>query len=239
LQPAQKVVECEVPRVAAALPAGAICVTTLKPIRILLADDHPLVLVSVRAVLEEAEFEVVGEAQSGSQVLPLVSRTAPDVVLLDLIMPGMDGLQVLELLTRTRPGLPVIVFSACAEEEQVDLALRRGAHAYVVKTLATADLPALLRQLLSGAVFHPPAAWRELAGEGAVRAAGLSAKELAVLEGVAEGLSNREIAQRLWLSVETVKSHLSNIYRKLDVTSRTAATRVAYERQLLQRSASG
>jgi DNA-binding NarL/FixJ family response regulator len=203
------------------------------PTRILLADDHPLALLSTRTAFQDSEFQVVGEARNGSQVLPLIGQVDPDLVLLDLAMPGIDGIRLLELIAKRHPDLTVVVFSGCDDPEKVELALRLGARGYLLKTLAITELPALLRELLSNAVFHAPPAWAARAQNEAARDAGLSPKELEVLQALAEGLSNPEIAKRLWMSRETVKSHLSHIYRKLNASSRTAAARIAYERHLL------
>jgi DNA-binding NarL/FixJ family response regulator len=202
----------------------------------MLADDHPLVLVTVRGVLEGTDYEVVAEAQSGSQVMPLISRSQPDLLLLDLGMPGVDGLHLLELLGERHPQVTVVVLSGDDNPERIQLALRLGARAYLVKTLAIAELPTLLSEIASGHVYQAPPGWAEQARRHAAADAGLTQKELEILELVAEGLKNPEIAKRLWLSPETVKTHLSSIYRKLGVNSRTAATRAALDRHLLQRS---
>jgi two-component system, NarL family, nitrate/nitrite response regulator NarP len=202
--------------------------------RILIADDHPIALMAVRTVLElDGGFEIVAEAQTGSQVLPLVGRTQPELVLLDLAMPGVHGLRVLELMRERFPQVQAIVFSGCDERAQIDRALRLGARGYLLKTLAIADLPSILRENLAGHLYFAPDGWAEQVQQGTIRETGLTNKELEILAGVAEGLSNREIAKRLWLSAETVKSHLSSIYRKLDVNSRVAAARVAYEEHLI------
>jgi two-component system NarL family response regulator len=148
-------------------------------------------------------------------------------------MPGASGLWVLERLREQHPHVAAIVFSGCDEREQIDLALRLGARGYVLKTLAIANLPAIVRANLAGHLYFAPDGWAEHAQQETIRETGLTEKELDVLAAVAEGLSNREIATRLWLSAETVKTHLSSVYRKLDVNSRVAAARVAYELHLL------
>jgi DNA-binding NarL/FixJ family response regulator len=202
-------------------------------VRVMLADDHPLVPLAVRGVLEETEFEVVAVAQTGSQVLPLIHQAQPELLLLDLCMPGISGLRLLEQLAQRHPELPVLVLSGDDSADTIQMALRLGARAYILKTLAIAELPAVLREVTAGHVYKAPPAWAEHARAEAGRDAGLTGKELEVLALLADGLSNPQIAKQLWLSRETIKSHPTNIYRKLNVHSRTAAAKAAYELQLL------
>ena len=119
--------------------------------RVVIADDHRLVLDGIRRALEaDGNFEIVGETQSGTQVLPLVGQTKPDLVLLDVRMPHMDGLACLDEIKRRHPEVKVVMLSASTGQELVEAALRRGASAYVVKTVNPDDLPATLRQALEG-----------------------------------------------------------------------------------------
>lgn len=202
-------------------------------LRVVVAEDHALMRDAIRLVLDEADdFEVVGEAESGLQVLPLVMRTLPDVALLDMRLPGLDGLACLELIRQRHPEMTVVMLSALDEPEQIAAALRRGARAYIVKSINPADLPGALRQTLEGSFFS--ASSLENGADDAARALGLSGKELDVLRQLAQGLSNREIAKTLWISEQTVKFHLRNIYRKLDISNRTEAVRYAYERHLVE-----
>src|SRR5688572_25025315 len=124
---------------------------TLRPVRVVIADDHRLVLDGIRRALEaDGDFDIVGETQSGTQVLPLVGRTKPDLVLLDVRMPQMDGLACLDEIRRRHPEIKVVMLSASTSNELVEAALRRGASAYIVKTVNPDDLPATLRQALEG-----------------------------------------------------------------------------------------
>ena len=126
------------------------CATLLR-MRVVIADDHRLVLDGIRRALEDdGGFEIVGETQSGTQVLPLVGRTSPDLVLLDVRMPHMDGLACLDEIKRRHPDIKVVMLSASTNQELIDAAIRRGAAAYVVKTVNPDDLPATLRQALEG-----------------------------------------------------------------------------------------
>ena len=205
--------------------------------KVLIADDHRLVLDSVRRTLEGADdIEVVGEATSGSQVLPLVRRTAPDVLLLDLRMPKMDGLTCLEQVRKHCPGVKVVVLSAFTDMERIQAALNRGASGYIVKSVNPDDLPSAVRQAVDGTFFGPAGA-AESDDDDAVAAAGLTERELGILKALARGLSNQAIGKECWVSEQTVKFHLSNIYRKLGVANRTEAARFAYEHLLVESNA--
>ena len=201
--------------------------------RVLIADDHRLILDGIRRALEtDGDFEIVGETQSGTQVLSLVARTQPELVLLDVRMPHMDGLACLDEIKRRHPDVKVVMLSASASPELVEAALRRGASAYIVKTVNPDDLPATLRQALEGNV-HTALGMEEAERPGA-KAAGLTDRELTILGALARGLSNDEIAKEFWVAPQTVKFHLTNIYRKLGVKNRTEATRLAYQHGLVE-----
>lgn len=202
--------------------------------KILIADDHRLVLEGVRRTLEACDdIEVVGEATTGSQVLPLVRRTDPDLVLLDMRMPEYDGLRCIDLIRKYAPNVKVVVLSAHRDAERIQAALRRGAVGYIVKTVNPADLPSAIRQSVEGTVFHP-VGMPDAPESEAVAAAGLTERETEILKALARGLSNEAIGKEFWLSKQTVKFHLSNIYRKLDVANRTEAVRFAFEHGLAE-----
>ena len=204
-------------------------------LKVLLADDHRLVLDSVRRTLERAgDMEIVGEATNGGQVLPLVRRTAPDVLLLDLRMPKVDGLTCLEQVRKHCPAVKVVVLSAFTDGERIQAALNRGATGYVVKSVNPDDLPAAVRHAVDGTFFGPVGAGSGDNDADAVVEAGLTERELGILKALARGLSNHAIAKELWVSEQTVKFHLSNVYRKLGVANRTEAARFAYEHMLVE-----
>jgi DNA-binding NarL/FixJ family response regulator len=201
--------------------------------RVLIADDHKLIVEGVKRALEEAEdFEVVGECSSGSQVLPLVGRTNPDVVLLDLRMPGADGLTCLAQIKKRYPEVKVVVLSVSTDENVIQTVLMRGASAYIVKSINPIDLPSALRQAVEGTMFS--AIGLPEPGESAAKAAGLTEREAAILSALARGLSNEAIGKELWVAEQTVKFHLTNIYRKLGVSNRTEAARLAYQNGLVE-----
>ncbi len=202
--------------------------------RVLIADDHPLILAGIKRALEEADgFDVVAEASSGSQVLPLVSQTHPDLALLDLRMPEMDGLTCLDRIRKQHPKVKVVILSVSTDPEVVQTVLNHGAAAYVVKSVNPVDLSSALRQALEGTVFSAIGLPEKTAQEDAVKAAGLTERETTILKALARGLSNEAIGKELWVAEQTVKFHLTNIYRKLDVKNRTEAARYAYEHGLI------
>jgi DNA-binding NarL/FixJ family response regulator len=206
----------------------------MRRLNVVVVDDHRLMLGAIRAVLErEEDVCVVGEADSGEKVLPLVGQTGPDVVLLDVRMPGMDGLAVLEQIRSRYPSVAVVVLSGIDDPTLVRAALERGAAAFVLKHVDPRDLAAALRQVVGGSIFRP----LDLLGSERKQAAGheLSRRELSILEALESGASNGEIAKTLFLAEQTVKFHLTNVYRKLGVSSRTEAVRCAYERGILER----
>ena len=201
--------------------------------RVVIADDHQLMLAAVRMALDSAsDMEVVAEVQAGQQVLPIVGRTSPDVVLLDLRMPGMDGLRCLELLRERHPGVKAIVLSGSDEPAAVEASFARGAVAFIQKSVDPADLASVIRQAVAGSVFFAlqngsqptaaPPAWD------------LTQRETEILRALAEGRSNKQMAQEFWLSAQTIKYHLTNIYRKLGVRGRTEAVCQAYEHGLIE-----
>lgn len=203
-------------------------------LRVVVADDHRLMLEALRLALEHAEgIELVGSANEGRKVAPLVASTRPDVVLLDFRMPDMDGLAVLDVLRKRHPQVKVVMLSGHDDPGLIEEALRRGASAFILKQIDPADLAAALRQAVAGTVYH--ALGRTEGSPDAREAAGLTRKERDVLERLARGLSNAEIGRELWLSQQTVKFHLTNVYRKLGVANRTEAVRHALERGLVSR----
>jgi NarL family two-component system response regulator LiaR len=202
--------------------------------RVLIADDHPLILAGIKRALEEDDqFEVVAEARIGSQVLPLISQTHPDLALLDLRMPEMDGLTCLDRIRKEHPKVKVVILSVSTDPEVVQTVLNHGAAAYVVKSVNPIDLSSALRQALEGTVFSAVGLPEKTAQQDAVKAAGLTDRETTILKALARGLSNEAIGKELWVAQQTVKFHLTNIYRKLDVKNRTEAARYAYEHGLI------
>jgi len=211
---------------------------------VLLVDDHALVRQGVRAFLEtEPDIVVVAEAASGEEAVRLAAEHAPDVALMDLVMPGLDGVEATRQLTRASPRTRVIMLTSYHEDEHIVPALRAGALSYLLKDVGPEDLVAAVRNAAAGeAVLHPRVASRvvrELRGER--RDAidpwhELSDREMEVLRLVAEGLGNVEIAARLVIGEKTVKSHVSNILGKLQLADRTQATAYAWRQGIVRRA---
>lgn len=208
----------------------------LRRLRLVLADDHGLMVEAVKLALEgHSEFEVVGIAESGSQVLPVVQQTEPDLLVLDLRMPGMDGLTCIRLLQKRMPALKIAVLSGIDSDELAEEALRLGASAFIAKGIDPAELPDALLAAFESRVVDPIGRHAHNRAT-AAREAGLTERELEILRAVGEGRSNREIGKQLWLAEQTVKFHLTNIYRKLSVSSRTEALHWAYGHGVLNAS---
>jgi DNA-binding NarL/FixJ family response regulator len=192
------------------------------PIRVLIADDHPLIIAGIRRTIEERDDIVLaGEARSAAELLELLSRCRPEVVLMDLRMPGMSGVEAIERIQREQPATKVVVLSACDERPVIDAVLAAGASAYVLKSAHPVDLASVIRQVAGGDVVRLPASRSEL-----------TARERAVLEAVAAGRTSAAISRELWISEHTIKFHLTNIYRKLGVQNRAGAIRYALEHGL-------
>jgi DNA-binding NarL/FixJ family response regulator len=203
-------------------------------VRVLIADDHQLTLEAIKSALVAADgIKVVAEASSGRQALAEVARTRPDVALIDMRMPGaIDGLTCAQRIRKLYPEVRVVVISAFTDEACVRMALRRGAHAFISKGVDPIDLGATVRLCMRGTFFHAPLDDGAAATDGLVE--GLTEREAAVLKAVAAGLSNQAVSKHLWVSQHTVKFHLTNIFRKLEVTNRTEAARWAQQRGLVE-----
>ncbi|MFE0807284.1 response regulator [Streptomyces sp. NPDC058848] len=212
------------------------------PVRVLLVDDEPLVRAGLRAVLEaQPDIEVVGEAADGAAVIPLVRQVRPDVVAMDVRMPLLDGIEATRVLLRTMTDPPkILVVTTFENDEYVYEALRAGADGFLLKRARPAEIVHAVRLIAEGESLLFPASVRQLAAEygdgGGNRAARalleraqLTEREGDVLRLMARGLSNAEIAARLAVGTETVKSHVSAVLGKLGARDRTQAVIAAYE----------
>ncbi|HEX6817914.1 MAG TPA: response regulator transcription factor [Ktedonobacterales bacterium] len=208
----------------------------MEPITLMMVDDHAIVRQGVRAFLDtQPDLQVVGEAGSGEEAIALAGELAPDVVLMDLVMPGMDGVESTRLLKQVSPRSHVIVLTSYHEDEHIFPAIRAGALSYLLKDVAPHELADAIRKAARGeAVLHPRVAARVVQElHGARRDAfnpftELSERELEVLRLIADGASNETIAEKLVISEKTVKSHVSNILSKLHVADRTQAAVYAW-----------
>jgi DNA-binding NarL/FixJ family response regulator len=196
-----------------------------KTIRVLLADDHPTLRLGLRVLLDQAlDVEVVGEAEDGEEALALIESLVPDVAVLDCQLPEMEGTEVAQEIRRRGLPVRVLALSAYDDEHYVRGMLEAGAAGYLLKDEAPEVIVAAVRTAARGeGYFSPPVAAKVAAWARGERPAGLTEREVEVLRLVAEGLSNKEIARILSITVRTVDFHISNILKKLDVTSRVEA----------------
>ena len=211
--------------------------------RVVLADDHTLVRSGIRRILEaHPGFEVVGEAADGVEALALVRETVPDVIVLDLNMPGSGGLDALPALKLAQPSLKVVVLSMHAGREYVSRAMKGGADAYLLKDSAVQDLVAAVEAVLVGRSYFSPSIQALMAellrGDAREPSRGttLTDREREVLGWLARGLSSKEVAQRLDISVRTVETHRANLMQKLGVKSVALLIQVALREGIIDAS---
>jgi NarL family two-component system response regulator LiaR len=213
------------------------------PITVLLVDDHKLVRQGVRAFLEaHDEFLVVAEAESGAEAVKLAEEHIPDIVLMDLVMPGMDGVEATRQVKNTSPRSQIVVLTSYHEDEHIFPALEAGATSYILKDIDMEELAEAIRRSARGEVtLHPRVAARILQelhgtkGDETNPFTELTKREMEVLKLIANGLSNAEIAEQLVISDHTVKGHVSNIFRKLHIADRTQAAVYAWQKGVVRR----
>ncbi len=211
-------------------------------IRVLIADDHTIVRSGVRLLLEaEPDIEVVGEALDGQQALTLAETLRPDVILMDIAMPGMDGLEATRKIIALWPDIRVLVLTMHRTDDYFFEMLKAGASGYVLKGAQTDELINAIRVVAQGEVFLYPPVARKLVQDYLNRVAGnaqsspsLSPRETEILRLMAEGCSNKEIAEELVVSPSTVHSHRSNLMSKLGLNSRRELIQYARDRGLLR-----
>ncbi|WP_028926740.1 response regulator [Pseudonocardia acaciae] len=196
-------------------------------IRVLLVDDHELVRVGLRTFLElQADMAVVGEAGSGERALALVASAAPDIVLLDLVLPGMSGLDTARALRAAHPDVKIVVLTSFSGQDQVLPVVRAGVDGYLLKDVGPRELADALRAVhAGGSPLHPTVAATVM--RSVTTDDPLTPREREVLRLIARGLSNRQIARELVLSEKTVKTHVSAVLAKLGVADRTQAALLA------------
>ena len=216
----------------------------MDPIRLLVADDHSLFREGVRAMVRrEDEIELVGEATTGDEAIAAAAALQPDVVLMDLRMPGVNGIEATRHILETSPHMRVLVLTMYEDDDSVFAALRAGARGYVLKGADKAEILRAIRAVASGgAIFGPAIAHRLMRyfalphpPMAPIAFPELTEREREILAHVAQGWSNQEIATALVVSLKTVRNHVSNIFSKLQVVDRTQAILRAREAGLGQR----
>lgn len=210
----------------------------MKTIRVLLVDDHALVRAGVRALLEKMEpVEVIAEAGDGQSGLELIEKLRPDVVLLDLTMPGLSGFEVLKITSEKFPKVRMIVLSVHDEEEYAFQALRAGAVGYLPKGAASAELRLAIEHVMSGKKYLSPTVEQraafELGKHGSAPLAELTPRQREVLTLVAEGLSTKDIARALNISGKTVETHRAQLMERLNIHDIASLVRYAIRMRLI------
>ncbi|MFI6595810.1 response regulator [Nonomuraea sp. NPDC050536] len=205
-------------------------------IRMIIVDDHPVVRDGLRGIFSgDDAFEVVGEAADGPEALVVAGRTSPDVVLLDLRMPGMSGAEVIRRLREQQPGVHVLVLTTFGDDADVVPAIEQGATGYLLKDTPRAELRRAVQAAARGETVLSPSVAGVLTHRlRAPEPRTLSRRELEVLGLVARGATNRDIAGKLFITEATVKTHLLHIFAKLEVNDRAAAVAAAYDGGLLK-----
>lgn len=213
-------------------------------ITVLLVDDYAMVRQGVRAFLAtQPDIDVVAEAGTGEEAVALAAQHIPDVILMDLVMPGMDGVEATRAVKQVSPRTQVVVLTSYHEDEHIFPALKAGALSYILKDLSAEELAGAVRKAAAGeAVLNSNVATRVIKEMQGIRAEGinpytqLSERELEVLKLIAAGLSNAEMAARLFLSEKTIKGHVSNILSKLQLGDRTQAAVYAWREGVVRRN---
>lgn len=218
-------------------------------IRVFIVDDHTILREGIRSLLETHEdMEVVGEAQDGEEAVRRVRELQPDVVLMDIGMPGMNGIEATTEIKKQHPDIKVLILSMHDNEEYIYPIFEAGASGYVLKRMATTELISAIRAVCEGhTILHPAVARTVMAkrpeevardGRGPEKLDqedfdGLTEREIEILEHIARGLTNREIADRLFISIKTVQAHRANIMEKLDLHDRVELTKYALRKGLI------
>ncbi len=205
-------------------------------IRILISDDHPVVRAGLSGMISaEAGFEVIGEAGNGKEAIALTGELKPDVVLMDLRMPEMDGVTAIGHIKGDYPDVQILVLTTYESDADILRAIETGATGYLLKDTPREELFGAIRMVAEGkSPLDPGVATRLMQRMRGSDEEGLSTREIEVLELVARGTSNKEIAKQLWVSETTVKSHMLHIFDKLGVTDRTAAVTAALKRGIIR-----
>lgn len=198
------------------------------PIKVMIVDDHKLVREGLKAVFDQGdEVEVTGEASSGEEAIEIVDKVKPDVILMDISMPGMNGIQATKAIRDSHPDAKIVILTMLDQEGYVYEAIKAGATGYMLKSTSSDELVNAIQTVYDGkALLHPEATAQLLKefvslAENKARDYGISNREMEVLQLLSEGKTNKEIAKALWISEQTVKTHVAHIFDKLGTSDRT------------------
>jgi DNA-binding NarL/FixJ family response regulator len=222
----------------------------MRKIRVLLADDHTVVRQGLRALLAaEEDIEIVGEAENGRQALQLVKKMLPDVVVMDIAMPVLNGVEATRQITRYVPSVKVLVLSTYSNDEYVEQLTEAGAAGYLVKQTAANDLLKAIREAFKGNAFFSPAIAKRLRDQCRQtyvtglpvkrRSDYLTTREAEVLQLIAEGRANKQIAAELCISIKTVEKHRQQVMNKLGIHDVAGLTRHAISKGIIESNAAG
>jgi DNA-binding NarL/FixJ family response regulator len=219
----------------------------MRKIAVLLVDDHTVVRQGLRALLgAEEDIEVIGEAENGRQAVMLAKKTPPDVVVMDVAMPLLNGLEATKQILKALPTTKVLVLTSYGDDECVAQLMQAGAAGYLIKQTAANDLLKAIREVQRGNAFFSPAIAKRLRdqcreaftnGQPAKKSADLTSREAEVLQLIAEGFSNKQIAGELGISIKTVEKHRQQVMNKLNIHDVAGLTRYAISKGLIERSA--
>jgi DNA-binding NarL/FixJ family response regulator len=223
-------------------------VISTKQISVLLADDHTVVRQGLRALLEaEGDISVVGEAANGRQAVSLAKKALPNVVLMDLAMPVLNGLEATRQILKNLPSVKVLVLTSYEDDDYVQQMVESGASGYLIKQTAADDLLEAIRKVYQGNTFYSPTIARRLRvlgrvnldhGSAARRGNGLTPREAEVLQLIAEGFPNKQIAVELDISIKTVEKHRQQVMNKLNIHDTAGLTRYSISKGLVERRGS-
>lgn len=214
----------------------------MKPVKIMIVDDHLVIREGLRQLLQiEDNFSVVAEAENGMDCLSLLETHHPDVVLMDVRMPGITGIETARIVCKKYPGIKVIMLTMYEDSQYVTEAMKAGAKGYILKNVKRDDLICAIQHVIDGRAFLDPnvtdSVLQCLADDGlkadTENTARLSKREMEVLQFMVEGDSDRNISKRMNISVHTVRSHIKNMYRKLGVSSKSQAVSLALQKKMI------
>jgi DNA-binding NarL/FixJ family response regulator len=229
--------------------AQALCVgqiaKAMKRITVLLAEDHTVVREGLRKLLDaESDIEVVGEAETGRQAVAMARKLRPDVVVMDIAMPQLNGLEATRQIRQGVPNVRVLILSAHSDDAYVDSVVERGAAGYLIKQTSAHFLAEAIREVKKGKPFFSPSIARrfhkrhqtllDAKGRSKTKAVGLSSREVEVLQLIAEGNANKQVAAELGISVKTVEKHRDHLMRKLDIHDTAGLTRYAIQAGIIE-----